>query len=243
MPQRQPVREIIFPCCNRLNSLSEQFSTVTKLYPNIGELFEKTIRDADLKHIKARDFKPNKERLGIIQFLLDRRKDLDQTTCRKLIELITKDHLSQVRDILDGSSRTDPTEAKPMLKKLLESITPAIFTDKDVSPSQKLIDEAHSTAVHISDSDFLQRLDDISEDDETLKTAIAETKNIAQGYLKSIISKLLKKLVHVALRIQQEDCIKQIRREVSIQAKRDTERFRREFVHKIEEHSQSGPVL
>ena len=242
MPKRQLVREILLHCCDRLNPLSEQFLNVTALYPQIGELYQKAIRDAGLDNINARDFKQNKERLSMIQFLLDKRKDLDQTKRQELIQLIVvKDDLPRVRGILDASNKIEPKQAKTSSKSFWPGWTlQDIFTDKEVSPSQKVIEEARR--VRISDSDFLLRLDDISEDDETLKKAITDTKNIAQRYIKSTISKLLKKLVHDVLRIQQEVCAKQIRREISSQAERDIDRFRRVFIGEIEEHSQLEPV-
>lgn len=178
----------------------------------------------------------------MIRFLLDKRKDLDQTKRQELIQLIVvKDDLPRVRGILDASNKIDHNQAKSSSKSFWHGWTlQDIFTDKEVSSSQQVIEEARR--VRISDSDFLLCLDDISEDDETLKKAITDTKNIAQGYLKSTISKLLKKLVYEALRIQQEDCTRQIRREVSSQAERDIDRFRREFIREIEEHSQLEPV-
>ena len=177
----------------------------------------------------------------MIRFLLDKREDLDQTKRQELIQLIVvEDDLPRVRGMLDASNKIDPKQAKSSWKSILSSWLRGISTDKEVPLSQNMIEEARR--VRISDSDFLLCLDDILEDDETLKEAITRTKNIAQGYLKSTILKLLKTLVRDALRIQQEDCTNQIRREVSSRAERDIDHFRREFIHEIEEHSQLEPV-
>jgi hypothetical protein len=193
-----------------------------------------------LDNIKSKDFKSHKEGLLTIQFLFDQRKDLDQTKRQELIQLIlVKDDWQGVRRVLDVPRDEDSKPAKSRTKGWGPSRLLNMFTDDGLSPTQKLIQQARGIATHMSDPDFLMRLKDIPTDDETLKATVTDTENMTQSHLNSTISKLLKKLVHSALHIQEQECTKQIQREAASQAKKDADRFRTEFICQIEEHSKS----
>lgn len=217
--------------------LSEQLSNITALYPKIDDLLQKSIRDAKLANIKARDFRSNKDRLILIYFLLKQRKDLDLTKRRELIQFIlVQNDLQAVRDII-GSSKQDVQSNKSKAQAVWSAIK-GMFTDGDL-PLPKPVQEALSIASETSDPEFLLRLQDELVDDETLNSAVIDTKNMAQRHFEAAIPKLLKKVVHGALHIQQEDCVKQIQREASSQLEKDIEYFRRDFIRAIEERSES----
>jgi hypothetical protein len=217
---------------SQLTWLPDQFSNLIALHPEIGELFQKIMHDAKLYNIKSRDFKSHKERLIMLHFLLDQRQDLDMAKRQELIQLILlKDDLYGVRRVLEGPRAWWPSTTIRHL-----------FTDEDLSP-HKLNQQARSIASHTPDPDFLMNLKGIREDDETVKTVMADTEAFAYSYFHNTISKLLKKLVHPALRIQQDHCLKQIQRQVSSEASRDIDSFRKEFIRGIEELSQSESNL
>jgi hypothetical protein len=176
-----------------------------------------------------------------IYILLDQRKDLDLPERQELIRLVLKDDWQGVRSVLDVSSTEGFNQVRSRTEAWINS-TLRYFTDEASSSRPKLLQEARNIAAHTSDSDFLLRLKDISADDDTLKKAVADTENIAHSFFDATISKLLKKLVHGVLRIQQEDCSKQIQREASSQVGKDIDRFRTEFLRGIEELSQSESI-
>jgi hypothetical protein len=186
----------------------------------------------------------------VIYFLLEQRQDLDPTQRQELIQLILKDDWQGINSVLAGSSKEDSNQAKSRTKgpkgwwpsSIIRLIIRKFFVNEDLSQIDKLAQEAYNIAAGTSDSDFLLRLKDISVDDDTLKAAIADTKILAQRHFDSVISKLLKKLVPGAVHIQQTDCAKQIQREASSQAENDTDRFRTEFIRRIEEQSQSESI-
>jgi hypothetical protein len=226
-----------------LTFLSELFSGLTALYPNIGELFQKTIHDAKLDSIKTREFKSRKDRLIMIRFLFDQLKALDLAKRRELIQLvIVKDDLQGVRRVIDGSGEED---AGVVMSKVIWVHTTVrnLLIDATESHAQKLIKQGRDSASRMTDPEFLLYLRDIPDEDETLKTAVTSIKNIIQSHFTAIIPKLLKSLVHKAAHLQQEDIKKQIRREASSEAHKDASRFRTEFICEIEKHSQSESTL
>jgi hypothetical protein len=135
-----------------------------------------------------------------------------------------------IQRILDGSSQEDSKQTRSKLKAFWPSGWP--FT-------QTLAQQARSRAINTSDPEFLLHLKDVLVDDDTVKTAVADTKNFAQSYLNITISKLLKKLVHNALHVQQEECTKHLQRDASSQTEKDIHRLRMELIRKIEELSLS----
>ena len=210
------------------------------LYPKIGDLLRKTIDDAKLDNIKSREFKSNKERLVMIYFLLNQRKDLDQTKRQELIQsILVKYDMQSARNILAGPSKDDFKQTKSNTLWLPIIVLRDMLFNEDVSPPN-LFQEARDIAAHMSDPDFLMDLKkSLSLDDETFKTTVANTEAMAQSYFEVTISNLLNKLLPRARHIQQEECIKQVQRELSSQAKKDIEGFRMEFIREIEEGSES----
>jgi hypothetical protein len=183
----------------------------------------------------------------MIYFLLkEQRQDLDPTQRQELIQFILKDDWQGIHSVLVGSNKEDSKRAKSRTNDLkswwqnLMAIRSYIFNED--SQIDKRAQEAYNIIAGTSDSDFLLSLKDISADDDTLKVAITDTKILVDRHFDNAISKLLKKLVPGAVHIQQTDCAKQIQREASSQAENDTDRFRTEFIRKIEEQSQSESI-
>lgn len=183
----------------------------------------------------------------MIYFLLAKqRQDLDPTQRQELFRFILKEDWQGIDSVLVGSNKEDFKRAKSTTEDLkswwqkLMAIGTHIF--KEDSQIDKQAQEAYNTIAGTSDSEFLSSLKDISADDDTLKTTIADTKSLADRHFDNGISKLLKKLVPGAVHIQQTDCAKQIQREASSQAENDTDRFRTEFIRRVEEQSQSESI-
>jgi hypothetical protein len=223
-------------------SVSEPFLNLIALYPKIGDLFQKTTRNATLDSITSRDFKSNKERLIMIYVLLDQRQDLDPHQRTELIQFVLKEDWQGLRDVLGDPSNENSKQVKSRTNWWPGPIIWNIFPDDSLSQAQRLIQEARSVATHTSDPDFLLRLKDISVDNDTLKAAIANTEHIAQQHFDNTISRLLKKLVHGAVHIQEEDCTKQIQREAYSQVEADADCFRTQFIREIEEQSYSDSI-
>ena len=190
-------------------NVAERLSDVTARFPKINELLRKGILDAKLGTIKFQDFKTLKERLIVIDVLLTKVDGLDQTHRLELIQLVLDGDLQRVESILDR-----PHEPKPKPNPWSFSNIRSIFYEKDSSAGR----DAHSAersivADRTSDVDFLSRLNVISTYDTLLQSAVAEARNLAQNHFDTIISKLLKKLVPSAHRIQQEEFMKLIQSE------------------------------
>ena len=176
----------------------------------------------------------------MIYFLLNQRKDLDQTKRQELIQsILVKYDMQSARNILAGPSKDDFKQTKSNTLWLPIIVLRDMLFNEDVSPPN-LFQEARDIAAHMSDPDFLMDLKKaLSLDDETFKTTVANTEAMAQSYFEVTISNLLNKLLPRARHIQQEECIKQVQRELSSQAKKDIEGFRMEFIREIEEGSES----
>jgi hypothetical protein len=215
------------------------------VYPRIGELFRKTIHEAKLNTIQAKDYKSDKDRLLEIVSLFDQRKDLDHTKRRELVQLIlVKDDFQGVQRLLDGSSQENSQQTKSKSKSWWLSPTQ---TFRSVSEAfyftSKPTRQTRSMAVLTSDPESLLRLHDISGDDETLQKAVAHTITIAHNYLNATISKSLNKLVHGALHIQQEDCKKRVQQDAASLSEMDMDCLQKEFIRDIEMLSQSESNL
>lgn len=213
------------------------------LYPKIGELFRKTIHDAKLSTIQSNDYKSRRDRLLEVVSLFDQRKDLDQTKRRELVQLIiVKEDRQGVQRLLDSSSQETSQQTKS--KNWWSSPTQTFRSFSEaLSFTPKPSRQTRSMAILTSDPESLLHLNDISEDDETLQKAVADTINLAHNYLNATISKLSKKLVHGALYIQQEDCKKRVQQEAASLSEMDMDRLRKEFIREIEMLSQSESNL
>lgn len=202
-------------------------------YPKIGQLLENTILDAKLDIIRSRDYKTLKQRLIVIDVLLTELEGLYPAKRSEVIQLVLEGKWPRVESILDGHQPKLKSNAWFNFISL-----PTIFS-KDSSPGQALLQRARSIATHTPDVDFLLQLKSISARDAALQTPVETTEDIIQDHFNATIGKLLNKLVHSALRVQLEECAKQIEREASSDAERDITRFRNDFRHQIERLSQS----
>jgi hypothetical protein len=215
--------------------------TLTAVYPRIGELYRKTIHEAKLNTIQSKDYKSRKDRLLEVVSLFDQRKDLDHTKRRELVQLIlVKDDFQGAQRLLDGSSQENSQQTKSKSKSWTQTFRS--FSEV-LSLTSKPSRQTRSMAVLTSDPESLLRLNDISGDDETLQKAVADTINFAHNYLNATISKSLKKLVHGALHIQQEDCKKRVQQEAASLSEMDMDCLQKEFIRKIEMLSQSESNL
>ncbi|KIM92371.1 hypothetical protein PILCRDRAFT_417 [Piloderma croceum F 1598] len=212
----------------------DDFSGLAILYPGIGELLQKTIQNANLSTIESRTFKHLKESIITIDFILQRRKHLDERKRLELIRLILDDgDMRQAESVLATSSNA--SQRKP--KGWLLSVFAAFWPEGDDSDRHGLFREARDVAFHSTDAQFLLALKDIESREPLLRQAVAETEGIVRGYFNKVVSKLLKTIKHKALHIQQEDCKRQYQREASSREEQDQHRLRIDLIRQIENSS------
>jgi len=210
---------------------------VAILYPTIGELLQKTIKATDLSVIDSRSFKHRKRRIITIDFILQRRKNLDERKRLELIRLILNDgDMRQAESVL-ATSNNISLEHQRKPKGWLSSIVGAFWPEGDDFDRQGLVKEARDVAYRLTDAQFLLSLKDIESREPLLRQVVAETEGIARDYFDRVVSKLLKNIKQKALHIQQEDCKKQYQREAASREEQDQLRLRIDLIRQIENSS------
>ena len=199
----------------------------------------KAIQEANLSIIRSHRFRNLKDRLITIDILLQHCKDLDRQKRVELIGLILDNgDMRQAGNVLAMS--TNPgSEKKSKPKGWLLAALASFWPEGDNSMGESLIKEARDVASRVTDPQFLSTLKDIVSREPLLQETVAETEQIARISFEKMISKLLNKVKHRALYIQQEDCNKQYYREASSCEEREQRGYRIDLVRHIEKRSQS----
>ena len=170
---------------------SIQLSDIRTLYPRFESIFEKHVKDAKFRSIpsKGTDFKTLKLSLISLWHLQNKHKLTHPETLSALIQALVVEHDFQraYKLILKQSSFWD---------RCVSLIRP------DSGGVESFKHETKECAGKVSDSEFLQKLEGIN--DEDLRSAAQMAKALAQTELLSSIDIVVKKLTHAVLAMQRE---------------------------------------
>ncbi|GBE82556.1 hypothetical protein SCP_0409400 [Sparassis crispa] len=222
-----------------------QYADLVALYPQIDDVVQKAIREAGTQ-IKSRDFRSKKEHL-IMFLVLQEQVDMSRAQRQELFRLVVEaGNISPgARTMLDELIKQDHVPSnestwRSPAKWLPQVVVRNFWTDKDYrkSLSTKYIQHAREIASSTRDSDFLTGL---VIDDDMLRPAFLEAKQLAQSYYEAAIPQIVEKLFHGVRHTQQDFCMKQVHREAYSRREQMYDKLRKDFVSTIEDQSRSSP--
>ena len=221
-------------------------SDLTALYPSLGELFDRTLKDAKIGVIKSREFQRIKEQLIVLQFILEKCAPLHYNQREKVISLILSaqpvghGRFSKASEILD-STIIDHSKAPESSRSWWWPLI-SIFgsTDKTLSPVQQMVQQALEVERKTSDAEFLSQGERLKSIGDSVQAAVSEAVKIAQSHFNDIVVKTLKKFLDGARRIQKDECMRHIGLEASSQAHKDSVNNRNDLLRAIEQQSLSA---
>ncbi|KAG2116835.1 hypothetical protein DEU56DRAFT_984883 [Suillus clintonianus] len=218
------------------NSGRNELDTLIALYPDIGEEFR---RKAHSEKISSRHFKDSKERICIAWNVLRDYPDMPKETRDRSIDIILHEDMSHVRATVKFINKGNPPHEKPkgFVNALWGKVSTTVVSDLDTHIFGKTLKEADTNS--ISDAQFLVELEDVKPSHIMAKIA-AETKTDVLEYFRSHVTKQTRALVHFALHIQTDQCLLQVQREAASREEEQLIELRREFIHEINDLSQTG---
>ena len=164
--------------------------------------------------MKGRDFKILKRRLAFICHLLREQPDITPKKRTELINaLLSEGDLRHVQQVINNSDKS-----KESGKTSWFSTFTSILPWSKVTDEESLRKEMKKISSDISDSDFLLGLKGI--EDEDLKVPIQEAVALANTQLASSVDSTVKKLTHAVLRMQQDECKRNLQHEVETEQRK-----------------------
>ena len=186
-----------------------------QVYPDFNRTYKRHVEDAKFGVVKGADFKFLKRRLTFISHLLSEHREITPTKRKELINaLFSEDDLRHAKKVIDDSEKNKES-GKTSWFPTFASILP---WSKDID-EESLRKEMNKMANNISDSDFLLGLKGI-EDEEDLKGPIQDVVALATTHLSSLVDPTVKKLTHAVLRMQQDECKRNIQHEVETEQRK-----------------------
>jgi len=189
----------LLPELPRVNDLRQ-------VYRDFNTIYKRHIEDAKFDVVKGHGFKFLKRRLTFICHLLREHRDITAKKRTELIDaLFSEDDICDAQLIINKSEKT--TVSRKTSRLLLK------FTEEE-----SLRKEMKKIANNISDSEFLLELKDI--EDEDLTNPIQEATVLAYTQLASSVDATVRKLTHAVLKMQQDECKKNIQHEVETEQRK-----------------------
>ena len=223
-------------------------TNLTGLYPGIGELFDRTLKNAKIEAIKLQEFKHIKEKLIVLQLVLENCDPLQYSHSQreKVICLIIsvqsdgRERFSKVCEFLD-STIIDDSKAHPESSKSWWGWSILKTADKTQTPSHRMVQRALEIAKKTSDVEFLSRGEQLKQLGDSVQAIFSVAVELAQSHLNDIATRTLKKILNDARRIQKDECMRRIGWEASNQEQKDSANNRTNLLCAIEQQSLSAP--
>jgi len=185
-----------------------------QVYRDFNKTYKRHVEDAKFGVVKGRDFKFLKRRLAFICHLLREHRDITHTKRKELINaLLSEDDLRHAQQVINDSEK-NKEPGKTSWFPTFASILPW----PKVTDEESLHKEMKKIANDITDSDFLLGLKGI--EDEDLKVPIQDVVALANAQLSSSVDATVKKLTHAVLRMQQDECKRNIQHEIDTEQRK-----------------------
>ena len=186
-------------------------------YPKAVSTFRGSISAATLdKCLEETDLQPQRERMLILYYLLEKYPGLDNTRTRALGNAV----------LVEG----DKEKTLGILKSFAAKGNKRVA----LSEEETMWGDAHSYATSMSDLRFLSLIMTIPAD-KFLHNAAVECEKTAYGCLTTQLDSLATGISQQILLIQKEECNKQVQREVMNEEEKELKVSRIEFVRMIED--------
>ena len=194
-----------------------------RIYSEFNTIYNRHVEDAKFGVVKGSGFKFLKRRLTFICHLLGEYRDVTPKKRTELIDaLLSEDDILHVQRVL--KSETNKGHGKTVS-----------FSWPRITNEECLRKEMDKIANGFSDSNFLLELKGI--DDEDLKVPIQEAVALANTQLASLGDATVDKLTHAVLRMQQDECKKNIQHEIETEQRKALGGALVNFIRDVNEHS------
>ena len=201
-----------------------------QVYRDFNKTYKRHVEDAKFGVVKGPDFKFLKRRLAFICHLREHR-DIPPTKRKELINaLLSEDDLRHAQQVINNSEKN-----KEPGKMSWFPTFASILSWPKVTDEESLHKEMKKIANDISDSDFLLGLKGI--EDEDLKVPIQDVVALANTQLSSSVDATVKKLTHAVLRMQQDECKRNIQHEVDTEQRKALGSALVNFIRDVNENS------
>ena len=179
-----------------------------QLYSDFNHIYNGHVEGAKFDVVKGRDFRLLKRRLTFICHLLREHQDIAPEKRAELIDaLLSEDDLRQAQRVINKSEKNKEPRKTSWFSTFTSILAWPRATDED-----SLRQEMRKMASDISDSDFLLGLKGI--EDEDLQGPVQEAMALANTQLSSSVDATVNKLAPAVLRMQQDECKRNIRYEI-----------------------------
>ncbi|KAH9171607.1 hypothetical protein EDB89DRAFT_1906886 [Lactarius sanguifluus] len=201
------------------------------MYPKAAQTFRGSIRAANLdKGIKSTDFQSKKERLLILYYLLENYGGLSADQTRALGDAVFVEWNKQkVLELLKSFAKEEQGGQFSAFGSVPWGSKKAVL-----SKEEAMWRSANNYATSISDSRFLSHVKKISASDY-LHDAAVECEETAYDCLTTQLDSLVSGISQQILSTQNDECDRQVQREVKSEEEKELKVARAEFVQQIED--------
>lgn len=193
------------------------------MHPEVPEEVNRLVARAELRRIPGKEFHKQKERLLIVDFLLQKRQDLNDSERDELIKLVLDDgDMKGVSNVIKESAKDSKSTWR---------ITDWLL-NKD-SSTKELLNDATRAASRTNDSQFISSIDEIVEREPSLQDDVSDTLEKVYTHFRTTVDKIVSKAMPRVDDIQKRECTRQIRREAESHAEENKRRSRLELIRDI----------
>ena len=193
-----------------------QIDNIRRIYPGFDRIYQRHLENK-FNAVKGSDFRFLKERLLLVQHLLNKNQDLDHEKRAELIHaLFSEGNLHEAQKMLPNSNKKKDTGLITKSFRILQPLFGGQSSTDSEAESLKI--EMKKIASALSDSEFLLGLKNIEIDG--LQPVIQEALMLAYTSLSSSIDDIVKKMTQDVVHMQQESCKKKIQKAIQAQEAR-----------------------
>ena len=190
-----------------------QIDNIRRIYPGFDRIYQRHLENK-FNVVKGSDFRFLKERLLLVQHLLNKNQDLDHEKRAELIHaLFSEGNLHEAQKMLPNSNKKKDTGLITKSFRILQPLFGGQSSTDSEAESLKI--EMKKIASALSDSEFLLGLKNIEIDG--LQPVIQEAEMLAYTSLSSSIDDIVKKMTQDVVHMQQESCKKKIQKAIQAQ--------------------------
>lgn len=222
----------------RSNDYPDQLSTIIKLYPEIEKEFRHTLQRLHIEKINSRDFKNYKQRVYIAECLLHQFPDVDMED-ESFLDVILYEDMRHVKESIKMLGKHAVQHQPKGLMTVWSSINSFISSGPGSQFVDKTFKDAEAAASTISDTQFLAGLDD-RERFPVMKKVVAGARAAALVHFRLLLATQMTTLAHSSLRIQINESVAQVHKEITIREEQQLAESRERFISGINAHSQTG---
>ena len=212
------------------------------IFPKSKQIFRVNIHTADLERgVKDTEFQFKKKRILIINYLLEKIKDLDKWQIRILADAVLNrqdPHAVHILGLLKLAEKDRGSTSGGFFSSAVGYVkrTPPTTNIFKLATEEALWRDANNFASSVPDSLFLSGLKNTPLDG-SLRDAIVKAEEIAHTYLRKLIESLVDRIGTQIFSYQTVDCDKEIQLEVTSEEDEELVIIRSKFVHQVEDLS------